>query len=251
MNPRITYEKTIELYKDSREAVSVSTSSVQKDIDSIKYEYGLGLVDQIKPPSKKRILDLGCGTGIFLEIANQMGWEQSVGVDINEAYQGTIDNSVKAIQLINSNFDEIDHSVLGDGYDCVTMWNALEHLYNLDHMMTKLRKLLKHGGLLLVLVPNVESLALRLFREKGSTFSWHHVSHFSIKSLRYLMDKHCFKEEFIETVITEIDNIKSYMSGEDTYHGVGDPDGLFNFITPEFIHQKFLGSRILSVFRKA
>jgi hypothetical protein len=64
------------------------------------------------------------------------------------------------------------------------------------------------------------------------------------------MDKHYFKEEFIETVITEIDNIKSYMSGEHPYHGYGDPDGLFDFITPEYIHRNFLGSRILAIYRK-
>jgi len=250
INPRINYEKVTELYEDDRVAVSISTSSVQQDIDRIKYKYGLDLIDQIRPPSKERILDLGCGVGVSLEVAGQMGWEQSVGVDINKSYGETFDNTTKGIQFINSNFDEIDPFVIGDGYDCVTLWNVLEHLYDLDGMMIKLNKILNQNGLLLVLVPNIESLALRLFREKGSTFSWPHVSHFSIKSLRFLMDKHYFKEEFIETVITEIDNIKSYMSGEHPYHGYGDPDGLFDFITPEYIHRNFLGSRILAIYRK-
>jgi 2-polyprenyl-3-methyl-5-hydroxy-6-metoxy-1,4-benzoquinol methylase len=250
MNPRIIYEKVIELYENDQVSVSISTSPVQKDIDRIKYKYGLILVDQIKPPSKEKILDLGCGVGVSLEVAGHLGWEQSVGVDVNEAYLEAYDSSIKGVQFINSNFDEINPSKLGCDFDCVTMWNVLEHIYDLNDIMIKLGKLLKPGALLLVLVPNIESLALRLFREKGSTIGWPHVSHFSIKSLRYLMGKHYFKEELVETVITEIDNIKSYMSGEYPYHGYGDPDSLFDFITPEYIHRNFLGSRILAIFRK-
>ena len=50
-------------------------------------------------------------------------------------------------------------------------------------------------------------------------------------------------------MITEIDNIKSYMSGEYPYHGYGDPEHLFDFITPEYIHRHHLGSRQIAIFR--
>ena len=39
------------------------------------------------------------------------------------------------------------------------------------------------------------------------------------------------------------------MSGEYPYHGYGDPEGLFDFITPEWIHARLLGSRLIAVFR--
>jgi hypothetical protein len=96
----------------------------------------------------------------------------------------------------------------------------------------------------------VESLATRLMREMSPTFAWKHLSHFSPKSLKALMEMHDFKCEHFETVITEIDNIKSYMSGEYPYHGYGDPAGLFDFITPEYIHRNLLGSRQIGIFRR-
>jgi predicted SAM-dependent methyltransferase len=129
------------------------------------------------------------------------------------------------------------------------MWSVLEHLYDLHTILNAIKKLIKPNGLLFILVPNVESLATRLIREMSPTFAWKHLSHFSSKSLKYLMAQHGFEQIFFETVISEIDNIKSYMSGEYPYHGFGYPEGLFDIITPEYIHKNNLGSRMISVFR--
>ena len=249
MNPRITYEKIIELYEDDRTAQKVSTSATQKKIDRVKYAYGLSLIDQLHPPEKNTIVDLGCGVGVMMEEADKMGWSHCIGVDVNPNYQGTFDASRKGIQFLNANFDQLPPLMLDHSCDCITMWNVLEHVYDLTSMMNRLKLLLKPNGLLLILVPNVESLALRLFRSQGSTFSWPHVSHFCAKSLQYLMDHNGFVQEHLETVITEIDNIKSYMSGESAYSGIGDPEGLFDFITPDYLHQHMLGSRLLGIFR--
>ena len=63
------------------------------------------------------------------------------------------------------------------------------------------------------------------------------------------MEKAGLKIEHMETVVTEIDNIKSYLSGEHPYEGFGDPKNIFAFIDPDFIHKNLLGSRLLGVFR--
>ena len=75
------------------------------------------------------------------------------------------------------------------------------------------------------------------------------MSHFTRGSLERLMTSCGLATVHFETVITEIDNVKSYLSGEYPYHGYGDPDGLFDFITPEYIHRNFLGSRMIGIFR--
>ena len=63
------------------------------------------------------------------------------------------------------------------------------------------------------------------------------------------MTLHGFQSVHIETAISEIDNVKSYLSGEYPYHGYGDPDHLFDFITPKYLHDNLLGSRLIGVFR--
>ena len=127
----------------------------------------------------------------------------------------------------------------------------LEHLFDLQGIVAEIKRMLKPGGLLFIMVPNVESMATRLIREKSATFNWKHVSHFSPTSLKTLMSRHGLECIHMETAISEIDNVKSYLSGEYPYYGYGDPEHLFDFITPEYLHPNLLGSRLIGVFRNA
>lgn len=248
--PRVTFDTAVSLYRDDKTASDIYTQPMQVEIDEIKYQYGLDLVEKLGPPGRDKIMDVGCGSGVYLRVAEANGWGQCVGVDINERYADVYAES-PGVQFINSSFEDLDVARIGKDYDVIAMWSVLEHIYNVHDILDKLHAILKPGGLLFILVPNVESLATRLMRERSPTFSWKHLAHFSPKSLTHLIEAHGFDKIFHETVITEIDNIKSYMSGEYPYHGHGDPDHLFDFITPEYIHQHMLGSRQIAVFRRS
>lgn len=250
LDPRVTFETVEQLYRDDKTASDIYTQPLQIKVDEVKYEYGLDIVEKLGSPAKDKIMDLGCGAGVFLKVADRTGWSQCVGVDINERYSN-IYEATQGVQFINATFEKLDPARLGDGYDVISMWSVLEHLYDKHAVLNQLHAMLKPGGLLFILVPNVESLATKLMRERSPTFNWKHVSHFSPKSLVRLMEIHHLDCIFHETVITEIDNIKSYMSGEYPYHGYGDPEGLFGFITPEYIHHNMLGSRQIAVFRRS
>lgn len=248
MHPRIKFDKLVELYACDKTAAKIYKSDMQMGIDRAKAAYGLSLLEKIGPPDKKKIMDLGCGSGLFLTVAHESGWTTCVGVDANDEFKDVYSDE-HGIQYISSTFEALDSNALGDAYDVITLWNVLEHLYDLDGIVAKLKELLKPGGLLFIMVPNVKSLATRIIRERSATFNWKHVSHFSTKSLKMLMQKQGLECEFLETAITEIDNIKSYLSGAWPYSGVGDPEALFEFITPEYLHKNHLGSRIIGVFR--
>ena len=250
LHPRLTFAAAEKIYMDDKTAADIYTQPLQIEIDETKYQYGLDLVEQLSPGNKNRIMDLGCGAGVYLKMAARNGWKQCVGVDINQRYS-EIYNEAEGIQFINSSFERLDPAKLGQNYDVIAMWSVLEHLYDLHAILPRLRDMLRPGGLLFILVPNVESLATRLMRERSPTYNWKHVSHFSPKSLKTLMQRYDLECIFHETVITEIDNIKSYMSGEYPYHGYGDPEHLFDFITPEYLHARMLGSRQIAIFRKS
>ncbi len=247
LSPRLKFDVAMKIYADDTVS-DIYTQPLQVEIDEIKYQYGLDLMDQLHLPAKNKIMDIGCGAGVFLKMAYKNRWNQCIGIDANERY-ADIYQEAKGIQFVSANFESLDPDKLGRDYDCISMWSVLEHLYDVHGILEVVRVLLKREGLLFILVPNVESLATRLMREMSPTFAWKHVSHFSPRSLKYLMNLHKLKCVHFETVITEIDNIKSYMSGEYPYHGYGDPDGLFDFITPEYIHKNHLGSRVIGIFR--
>jgi 2-polyprenyl-3-methyl-5-hydroxy-6-metoxy-1,4-benzoquinol methylase len=250
ISPRVRFDVAMQLYGDDKTSADIYTQPLQIEVDELKYQYGLDLVAQLNPPSRNRIMDIGCGAGVFLKMAERNSWRQCVGIDVNERY-AAVYRDTPGVQFISANFESLDTAKLGRDYDCIAMWSVLEHLYDLHGILDKLKHLLAKGGLLFILVPNVESLATRLMREMSPTFTWKHTSHFCAKSLKRLMEKHGLACEHIETVITEIDNIKSYLSGEYPYHGYGDPAHLFDFITPEYLHRNLLGSRLIGVFRNA
>lgn len=250
LNPRVKFDVAEKIYGDDKTAADIYTQPLQIAIDETKYQYGLDLIDQIKPPARDKILDLGCGAGTMLKMAERGGWKHCVGVDINERYSSMY-AATSGVQFINSSFERLDKDKLGKDYDAISMWSVLEHLYDKHAILSELVAMLKPGGLMFILVPNAASLATRLMREMSPTYNWKHVSHFTPKSLVTVMERHGLKCEFHETVITEIDNIKSYMSGEYPYHGYGDPEHLFDHITPEYLHKHMLGSRQIAIFRKS
>jgi len=249
-NPRINFDKASELYSDDKTAADIYTEPIQKEIDKVKYSYGLSLIDEFNPPSNNKILDFGCGAGVFLEVAKSNGWKQCIGIDANDRYREQYDSELE-IQYIYSSFERIDRTILGHDYDCITLWNVLEHLYDPVEIVRELKGMLKNDGLIFIMVPNIDSMASRIIRERSATFNWKHLSHFCAQSLTQLMSTIGLKCIHLETAITEIDNIKSYLSGEFPYGGYGDPNNLFEFITPKYLHENMLGSRLIGVFKNA
>lgn len=250
MSPRIKFDVLSEMYGSDKTAAEIYTSPLQIEIDQKKYGYGVELIDTFVTGSRNKIMDIGCGAGVFLQVAHAEGWKRCIGVDLNKLYKSRYED-IDGIQFIMAAFENLSPDVVGNDYQCISMWSVLEHLYDLPGALAQVHRLLADGGVFFVLVPNVISLATRLMREKSPCFNWKHVSHFTPDSLRRLMTDNGFEEVHMETVITEIDNIKSYMSGEHPYEGFGDPDGLFDFITPEYIHRNMLGSRMIGIFRKS
>jgi len=76
------------------------------------------------------------------------------------------------------------------------------------------------------------------------------VTYWTPTSLRYFMEKVGYEELLLETVVSEIGNIKNYLAWDHQYSGDSEQDKTFDFITPEFIHNTMMGSRLMGVFRK-
>ena len=251
MNPRPKFNKAFALYSDDKTSADIWTSKNQKKIDTIKHQYSSDIIKNfIKNKKKEKILDVGCGAGFFLQIMKKNGWKKCVGVDINERYNSEY-KDINGVQFINSTFESMSTKILGKNYGCISLQEALEHLYDIKQIKKKIYSLLRKGAILYIMIPNGFSLITRIARSMSPTFMWKHLNHFSVESLKSFLEKDgMFKAVHLETAVTEIDNIKSYLVGEYPYHGYGDPENLFKFITPEFIHQNNLGSRIIGIFKK-
>jgi len=109
--------------------------------------------------ARGRLLDVGCATGNFMHEMQQAGWEV-LGIEPNlgaATYaRQRFGLQVEARTLRETGLD-------GDSYDVITLWDVLEHVPTPWQDLLEARSLLKQGGLLVLSLPNLESLERRWF----------------------------------------------------------------------------------------
>ena len=126
--------------------------------------------------SSGTLLDIGSGTGDFLKLAKDNGWEAK-GVEPNAAAR----NLAKQKNL--EVFETID-MLSGQTYDVITLWHVLEHLPNLELVTQKIAHLLKPGGTLVVAVPNFNSYDAKYYKRYWAAYDTpRHLWHFSKTSM--------------------------------------------------------------------
>lgn len=105
------------------------------------------------PAGGGRVLDVGCGNGGFLMLAQQAGW-QVEGLDFDAG----------AVQAARSRGLEVHHGgieVLGKYsacFDVITLCHVIEHVHDPVATLRRLHALLKPGGVLWLDTPNLSSL---------------------------------------------------------------------------------------------
>lgn len=128
----------------------------------------------IKNP--KRVLDIGCSNGIFLDLFKD---SETWGVEPSKIVQST---QCKVHRIINEYFEKAE--LPKNYFDLVIMNHTLEHVKDADLVLNKIYKILKKGGILFVDVPNAGGLGSLIF---GNNWSYRlpqeHTYQFTKKSL--------------------------------------------------------------------
>ncbi len=111
------------------------------------------------PKGQKRLLDIGCGNGTFLHVAESRGFKPH-----------GMDASARAAEIASTQYGitvrqgEIGSRVWdGERFDFVTMFHVLEHLPNPRLALEHARVLLQPSGRLIIQVPNISSVQARIF----------------------------------------------------------------------------------------
>lgn len=106
-----------------------------------------------------RILDLGCGSGQFLRALGAAGYRNLTGMDrspsLAESFEGT---SVRFFTR------EIEPDLrLEEQFDVIVMNYVIEHFLEPLQVLRRCKLALADGGRILILTPNIDSLAHRTF----------------------------------------------------------------------------------------
>ena len=134
-----------------------------------------------------QILDVGCGTGAFLESCQVGGW-QVTGMEPDP------DARTIAIEKLKVKIKPTLASLSGElPFDIISLWHVLEHIPNLGESITLLHQLLKEQGTLLIAVPNSDSYDALYFKENWAAYDVpRHLHHFTPSTIELLFNKHGF-----------------------------------------------------------
>jgi len=164
------------------------------------FRYALVHLAERIQTEEKKILDVGCGYGYFLEMARKDGWQVS-GAEITDA---AVKGAEKNLGKGHVFHGKLSQAVYPDEFvDAITLWDVLVMVDDPSEEVKECYRILKNGGILGIRVRNVifqkfsyyaylpfKSLGRKLGMKYPSVF---HPYCFSAKSLEYLLSRAGFE----------------------------------------------------------
>ncbi len=136
--------------------------------------------------STGKILDVGCGTGAFLNEMKNNGW-QITGLEPDETARK---NAIELFNIEPLPSPEI-FNLPSESFDAITLWHVLEHVHQLQGYTAQLKKLLTKKGMLFIAVPNYTSWDAQHYKEYWAAYDVpRHLYHFSPAGINTLMRAH-------------------------------------------------------------
>ena len=131
------------------------------------------------------LLDMGAGTGAFLNQMKAALWEVT-GVEPDEGARITAAKTIG----IRLQTPEVLQDLNSRSFDAITLWHVLEHVHDLQPTVALLKNLLKDAGRMFIAVPNYTSADAAAYRLDWAAYDVpRHLYHFSPGSMEHLMKR--------------------------------------------------------------
>lgn len=169
-------------------------NSVYHRVRKIMLQKKAELVEKSSGLSCGKILDIGTGTGYFINKMKENGWNVSA-----------IEKSPQARMFAKEHFGievmspENLFALEKKSLDVVTLWHVMEHLEQLNKTWDTIYSLLKDNGTLIIAVPNCKSYDAMKYKEMWAAYDVpRHLWHFTPSTINELATKHGFslKEKY-------------------------------------------------------
>lgn len=167
---------------------------------------------------EKRVLDIGCNTGILLDYARSKG-----------CYTFGIEPSLASLEVLRNKghiaFPSIEN--MTEKYDVITAFDLIEHLYDLPKFLNHTWEHLADEGVVILLTGDIQSLTARLSKEH-----WWYLKapeHIVFPSIKYLNSIPGFKLVSVDKTFASIGYDRPYIIG------------LFRYAMCVFLRKKYIG----------
>lgn len=135
--------------------------------------------------NSSNVLEIGCGNGSFLRKIKDSALNFFyTGIDL-KLYNNFIDCELDEVKFIETDFNNFFKNNNNRKYDVVVAFQVLEHLEDLKEFFDKTYTLLNNDGLLILSVPNSDSLLFK-FGFDLLNFPPHHLSRWNLSNFKRL-----------------------------------------------------------------
>lgn len=129
-------------------------------------------------------LDIGAGTGAFVQYMNEHGWK-STGIE-PDLKARELAQTLHFTRLLPAQDFE---NLIPESFDAISMWHVLEHVHDLYPYMEQIKKILKPRGQVFIAVPNYTSYDGMKYGANWAAYDVpRHLYHFSPASMKWLLD---------------------------------------------------------------
>ncbi|MDC3119136.1 class I SAM-dependent methyltransferase [Prochlorococcus sp. AH-716-K03] len=171
---------------------------------------------QTKGLHEGSVLDIGSGTGAFLEFLKNNFNYKLYGTEFADE---VIEDLVKIVGKKENIFHKVkieDINFNNKKFDVITMWGVLEHVYNPLQVLEKISSIISSNGIMLALIPNLNSRALKILGITTPTLDPRgHIHYFTDESINKAASLTGMKviDKFGELPV--IDLMHQYLSKDD------------------------------------
>ncbi len=157
---------------------------------------------------KGNILDIGTGTGYFLNTMIEKGWSGE-GIEQDDQTRGFAKDKFNL--KVRDTFEF--YNLPPEKFNAITMWHVLEHVHDLNGYLKKIHSILKSNGIFVVAVPNHKSFDQEYYKEYWAAWDIPiHLWHFNPSTIKKLMDCHGFRVQ--KTISMPLDAVYVSMLSE-------------------------------------
>lgn len=125
------------------------------------------------------LLDIGCSTGIFLDVA-----QNTFEVEGIELSKWAFDIASKNHKVYQNTLKDLNFK---EKYDVITLWGVIEHFEDPKSEIKAIYKALAPGGVFIVYTGDVDAWLPKLLGKKWWWFQGMHLYYFSKKTLTKLL----------------------------------------------------------------
>ena len=137
---------------------------------------------------KGKILDIGCGTGDFLNMCKKNHWSTKGIEPSKKARKQCVDNYNLDVSA------SVSLEKVQEKFDIITMWHVLEHVDDLNETIINLKRLLSKNGKIIIAVPNINSYDCSFYKKYWAGYDLPiHLYHFTKESISNIFSKYEFK----------------------------------------------------------